>query len=140
MFPLGGLSASVAVLQPLSPGSDTLPSHGTCTLYLQLSNGMTRYAFDLSDGSLNAGVYQDSYMFVAGEPYDPVAHRYLRIREREGNIQWHISSDGCSWAQMAQVAVPGNDVAMVILGCGVYAPPRSAPGEALLDDLTVRTR
>jgi hypothetical protein len=49
--------------------------------------------------------------------YDPVAHRWWRIRETGGNVQWHTSPDGTAWTQRRSKAAGRTwDLGAVELG------------------------
>lgn len=54
-----------------------------------------------NDAALGGGDHQ-----VFEIPYDPVAHRWWRIRESSGTCYWDTSPDGTNWTNQASAATP----------------------------------
>ena len=100
------------------------------------------------DGGTIAFNYQDGYMecfqdvgtvttLLYKAPYDPVAHRWLRLRETQGTTFWEVSPDGRAWTVLVSKPDP-------ILLTHVYfyleVGVRSAipsPGMAIYDNFNV---
>lgn len=73
--------------------------------------------FEGSYQSLEISTYNDEWILAkhgdssgwhvyAEIPYDPVAHRWWRIRERDGTTYWEVSSEGFSWTVLASAPNP----------------------------------
>lgn len=63
-------------------------------------------------------------------PYDPVAHRHMRLREGGGTLFFETSPDGSTWTARKQVATPFSlDLVRVEIAAGV-PQPEAAPGFA----------
>lgn len=66
-------------------------------------------------------------------PYDPVAHRFLRLRQGAGQLFYEVSSDGDCWTTVGQgVADPSTATARLVL-----FPGTSFPGLSRFDDWCV---
>ncbi|HEY0036816.1 MAG TPA: vanadium-dependent haloperoxidase [Longimicrobium sp.] len=89
-------------------------------------------------------VVAGNYTFFDERPYDPDLHRWLRLRERDGNTYWETSPDGCEWMVLASRPNPINlgAVRLSVL-TGSYQTV-TAPGVAIFDNFntgeTSRTR
>lgn len=72
-----------------------------------------------------------------GIPYDPVAHRWWRMRERAGTLYWEVSPDGYGWTVIdsAPMPTPLSQV-QVVLAAGAQTPSPN-PGVALFDNLNM---
>jgi hypothetical protein len=70
-------------------------------------------------------------------PYDPVAHRWWRIRERAGTTYFEVSPNGYDWTVLDSVPtpIPVNGV-QVVLGAGAQTPSPD-PGVAIFDNLNM---
>jgi hypothetical protein len=55
-------------------------------------------AFRVSD-VLTARSADDEF---ASAPYDPDAHRFLRLRANQGTVVWEVSADGTNFSLFAQ--------------------------------------
>lgn len=53
----------------------------------------------------------DAFMTVAQTTYDPIAHRFWKLAEADGEVTWSTSPDGDRYTELARFAVP--DVSMV---------------------------
>jgi hypothetical protein len=88
----------------------------------------------------NVNAYQEvggTYTRLAQLPYDPVRHRWLRLREWLGVLYWETSPDGCAWEVLASKAPPVALTAVTLdIGAGTWAPVAS-PGVAVLDNFNV---
>ena len=52
-------------------------------------------------------------------PYNPISHKWLRIRHASGNIIWDTSPDGITWTQYATTPYTfANDAWAVNFSCG----------------------
>jgi hypothetical protein len=70
-----------------------------------------------SNGTSLAAEYQinGTYTTPATTPYDPVAHRWWRIRESGGTIYYEYSSNANGWSVLASVAAPFAVTNMMVL-------------------------
>jgi hypothetical protein len=111
-----------------------------CEQYLNLGpDASNRLVITIAQGSISfaqrvAGVVTNLEVL----PYDRVAHRWIRIRERAGTTYWETSSDGTEWVTRASRTNPftltsvGVDIAA---GCYLAVP---APGMAVFDNVNVQ--
>jgi hypothetical protein len=68
-------------------------------------------------------------------PYDPAAHRWLRIREQGGTIFWEASPDAEHWTVLAERGAPFAVTALELeFGAGAYQAVAS-PGMAIFDNV-----
>ncbi|HEX6750700.1 MAG TPA: vanadium-dependent haloperoxidase [Longimicrobium sp.] len=77
---------------------------------------------------------------LARVQYDPVAHRWLRLREQGGTVYWETSPDGAAWTvQAMQRPNPITLTAVYALfGAGTFAGYAIAsPGVAVFDNFNV---
>lgn len=71
---------------------------------------------------------------VASVTWDPVAHRWWRIREAGGTIYWDTSPDGMAWMNRASETVPFAVTAPhIVIGAGTNSP-YSTPGQVRYDN------
>ena len=74
---------------------------------------------------------------VGVEPYDPVQHRWWRIRENNGITYWETSADRMTWKIGAQTMNPLTlDALEVALAAGTGSAVNN-PGEAHFDNFNV---
>lgn len=89
-------------------------------------------------GDLSFGVIEDgTYQTIASLLYDPVDHRWWRLREAGGTAFFETSPDGAAWTTRADAPTPAPLTAVdVILGGGTWLPV-VAPGEARYDNFNL---
>ncbi len=74
---------------------------------------------------------------VGAELYDPMQHRWWRIREKTGMIYWETSADGMTWNIRAQTMTPMPvDAVQVSLAAGTGSVV-AMPGEAHFDNFNI---
>lgn len=75
--------------------------------FLTITTGGDDYiAIGQRGGSFRASrTIDDAWMQLGSEPYDPVAHRFWKIRETAGTVYWEYSSDGADWQSLASAPV-----------------------------------
>ena len=74
---------------------------------------------------------------LAAKPYDPIAHRWWRIREKNGTTYWETSANGTNWTIAAQTM---NPVPVTAFDIQLVAGTGSAvmnPGEAHFDHFNI---
>jgi hypothetical protein len=109
------------------------PSTAPAEAYVALSDSNNHgYGFSVYDGTLHT-YYNNGMPFTrTSEPYDPMAHRWLRIGfdMDQGTIEWETSPDASEWQLVdEELAI---DVAFVIesadleIGAGAWDGPVSA--------------
>jgi fibronectin type 3 domain-containing protein len=84
-------------------------SNGNDETYLWFSDVLGNWvAWDVWGGlSINAGVNVDGVSPTFTQmPYDPVNHKYLRIRESSGTLYWDTSPDGKTWTTFRSISTP----------------------------------
>jgi hypothetical protein len=81
-------------------------------------------------------IYNSEHTYLNSIPYDPVAHRYWRIREAAGSTYWELSPDAQSWTQLASEPTVVQLSGIIIgIGAGAYQVEPSPPGTARFDNL-----
>jgi hypothetical protein len=115
------------------------PTSGGAFAWLSVDNRSTPGAADtaameVADGELYARVPPGRLATVA---YDPVEHRWLRMRESGGLLYWETSPDGSAWNELHVAASP-FDLSAVELELGLQASPGdTVPAVARFDNLNV---
>ncbi|HEU0076630.1 MAG TPA: vanadium-dependent haloperoxidase [Longimicrobiaceae bacterium] len=109
--------------------------------YLQARiDNSNRAQFEVTGGNLFCEVIvAGATTTLAYVPYDPVRHRWLRLREQRGMLYWEVSADGDAWTVVASRSPhPFNLTAVLALfGAGTFvAVP--APGVAVFDNFNVQ--
>ncbi|HEY0018209.1 MAG TPA: hypothetical protein VGC13_17980 [Longimicrobium sp.] len=109
--------------------------------YLQATLGSgDRVQFQVTGGNLNADiVISNTTTKLARIPYDPVAHRWLRIREAFGTVYWEVSADGTVWHVVASRSPhPITLTAVYALFGGGTLVAVPAPGVVVFDNFNVQ--
>jgi len=114
-------------------------TESTTYAYLVVSLGGSDYIeITQYKGSLAfARTQQGTTTTLKSIPYDPVLHRYLRIREAEGVTYWETSSDGetfTSQASLSSALIFPLQLVRVVLGAGTDGGTTN-PGEPRFDRL-----
>jgi hypothetical protein len=121
-------------LYDLTDSSITVEVVQTATVYTYLEarydhDNNTKLSMWLSGGTLET--------WNTSVSYDPVAHRWWRIRERAGTTYFDVSPDGYDWTviDFTPTPIPVNGVE-VVLGAGAQTPVPN-PGVAIFDNLNM---
>src|SRR5690606_38691324 len=72
---------------------------------------------------------EEDFLSLVTEPYDPVAHRWLRIRDEGGALYFEHSADGVTWEELAVRSpnqIPVDDL-LVSLGVRTNGSASDAP-------------
>lgn len=70
--------------------------------------------------------------------YDPVEHRWLRIRESGGTVYWETSPDSLNWtAQRNKTSTHANLTQLTIVIYAGYWGSEPTPGMAIVDNLNI---
>lgn len=105
----------------------------------QLQNGATQIMLFVGDGVLVAGVLlSGTFTRLQDLPYDPVAHRWLRLRERAGITYWETAPDGVNWTIVHSAPDPfdlSSVQAVIAAQVGSAVP---SPGFAVFDNFNVQ--
>lgn len=106
--------------------------------YWQLYHSTGTVVFRVQGNSLLSEVNTTGMPQVATTvPYDPVAHRWWRIRESAGSVHHETSADGMSWSVQQSVSTP-DYVANSAVGIGRVSESNSAtPGTTVFDRFNV---
>ncbi|HYR07062.1 MAG TPA: hypothetical protein VEQ60_04825, partial [Longimicrobium sp.] len=81
-----------------------------------------------------AGVFTS----LAVVPYNPRAHRWLRLRENVGTLYYEASADGNTWNEIARTPTPFSLTSVTLeIAAGVFASTAS-PGLAVFDNFNVQ--
>jgi len=128
------LTGSSAIIQ--TPEMLNATSNAYATFYLRTPGG-PRVEFVQQGGQLGMNRVQVSgtmFTQLALIPYDPVMHRWLRLREVGGTTFWDTSPDGTNWMQRAGENVPfALSAVEVSFGAG-SSLTSTTPGTARFDD------
>jgi hypothetical protein len=74
-------------------------------LWFNVGRNSDNYFEILVDGNNNLRLtYEDDgdYVTISEEPFDPIAHRFWRLREADGNVHYEVSPDGSNWTEKTQ--------------------------------------
>jgi len=128
LYDLTSSSITIEVVQVLHqvPGTETFLSAG--------SNDANRVLLVASAGQLGCvQIVVGTTKILAACPYDPVAHRWWRLREGQGTTWWEVSPDGERWTALFSKDNPTNLVSCVLMfGAGTTQPVVN-PGFAIFD-------
>jgi hypothetical protein len=103
-------------------------------------------AFDRSRKIVGLGRLGDSLVaFVAGDPIQTIRsipfsdsdHRYWRIRESGGELEFEVADDSQSFTPFTTLTDPGLDLGAVMVGLELFTgdPPIAAIGTSEFDDV-----
>jgi hypothetical protein len=109
---------------------------GEASLRVTRDNGANQLGIVVANGRLGfMQILGSVYTSLDTVPYDPVAHRWLRLRERHGTMFWEVSADGCDWTTVFSKAAPFDLTAIFVeLNAGAFGQVPS-PGVAAFDSL-----
>jgi hypothetical protein len=109
---------------------------GEASLRVTRDNGANQLGIVVANGRLGfMQILGSVYTSLDTVPYDPVAHRWLRLRERQGTMFWEVSADGCDWTTVFSKAAPFDLTAIFVeLNAGAFGQVPS-PGVAAFDSL-----
>jgi hypothetical protein len=126
-----GCAALIEVEPAAVPG-------GTAETYLAITqdDDTNRVFMDYAGGSLEFAVYKGgARLHDDALTFDPVAHRWWRVREEGGKCFGGVSSNGTVWHDVFEADCPTSfDAAYVGFGAGTYVPSADDPGETRFDD------
>ena len=119
-------------------GSDMIaevvpPSGSAYQVWMTLYNGTSYPQIGYNGGQLTANLIQSSVTsFTQSVTYDPVNHRWWRIRESLGTIYFDVSSVGVTWTNLWSTTYT-----MVITGVSPAFTGTASAGSATADVLNV---
>jgi hypothetical protein len=118
----------------------TAIAHPSVETRLYVSDAAGNYLkLTVSNGTLRAEQWVGALTNLTLAPYDPAAHRWLRIRERHGKVHYETSPDGEEWTTLASDDTPFTVSAVFIrFGSAAYQAVAS-PGTAIFDNLNTPT-
>jgi hypothetical protein len=111
--------------------------------YLSAYNGSLStgdfVALTVAGGYVSAGRRgQGVYTLLAFIPYDPSVHRWLRLRERAGTINYEASGNGSTWTPIATAGTPPNMASVTLeIAAGAFQA-KPSPGFAVFDNFNVQ--
>jgi hypothetical protein len=96
--------------------------------------------FQVADGKLQCEVYiAQVWTQLADVSYDPVRHRWLRLRERLGTLYWEVSADGEEWEVVLDRSPHPINLTAVKARFGAEVTAAvGAGGVAIFDNFNVR--
>jgi hypothetical protein len=108
------------------------------TAFLASDSSSNFVYFNVEGGNLQCWQkVSGTFTRLARVPYDPIAHRWLRMRESAGTTFWETSPDGCTWTVLVSRPAPFSLTAVTInlqVGLDGSVP---APGMAVFDNFNV---
>lgn len=126
--PYNGLERDVTVRLVGAPFDDG----SNCYLTLVAADDSDSYGIVVTGGLIAGGRSNDDNPLV---PYDPAQHRWWRIRERGGSVEFAASSDGRSWSVLNSAPTPPwADLIRINVGGGTYMPSTPA-APCVFDDV-----
>ncbi|HEX8245522.1 MAG TPA: hypothetical protein VF541_18565, partial [Longimicrobium sp.] len=113
------------------------PRTGQARLRAYLSEG-NELSIGLVDGVFRCEQQSGgAYLVFLTLPYDPQAHRWLRIRELNGTVYWETSPDAGAWTTLYSAPAP---FALTAISPGIFTGTYQAapsPGVVIFDNLNV---
>jgi hypothetical protein len=128
---LSGACVTIDVSVVASPAADvdTFLAVGGAPLQLSITaqDGRLEARSDEGDGAVRHG----------SAPYDPIAHRFWRIRDAGTSIHYEVSEDGVRWTSLGILSEPvGLSSATLFFGTGAYLAADDA-GDAQFESLVI---
>jgi hypothetical protein len=99
-----------------------------------------RVQIQVTGGNLNCDLFVAGvFTKLARIPHDPMAHRWLRLREAFGTVYWEVSPDGEQWTVVASRSPHPITLTAVyaLFGGGTLVAVR-APGTVVFDNFNVQ--
>jgi membrane-associated phospholipid phosphatase len=122
----------IELVQPLRP------AEGAETTFSVDIDGINALLFSIEAGNLKClALTAGTWTLLKQVPYDPVRHRWLRLREGLGRIYWEISRDGAVWGILAGTPDPAALKTVTIRFQGGLHESVSSPGVAIFDNFNV---
>jgi hypothetical protein len=113
----------------------TLNQTEAASTLLGAINGADHLDLWVEDGWLNCSQYvQVTYTLHTRVRYDPSAHRWWRLRERDGNSYWETSADGAGWEVQASRPNPFSLTAVQGRLAASTSAATASPGVAIFDN------
>jgi hypothetical protein len=85
------------LVQPLAAGIGEVQlavvRNGSFSVRFRIANDTLRVRREVNDSEIDV---------IPPIAYDPVGHRWLKIREVNGNVSWEVSQDGAAYTPVAQ--------------------------------------
>lgn len=126
--PYSGLERDVTVRLVGAP----VDQGANCYLTLVTPDDLASYGILVTSGGLAGGLSTVDNPLV---PYDPAQHRWWRIRERDGTLEFAASPDGRAWTLLQSAPTPvWADQVRINLGGGTFMPSTPA-APCVFDDL-----
>src|SRR5688500_14283263 len=132
VYDLSGSEIRVEVVRTLNAASNAVTY-----LTAQASNNVDHIYIRTEGSSLICSWLIGSYTVLASTPYDPVAHRWWRLRELGGTLYWETSPDCARWEVQASHPTPAGYTA-TRTGLGMIASTVASPGVAIFDNFNVQ--
>ena len=130
-YDLTDSSAHVELVQPLRAAT---AAH---TMFVVFDSNNSVY-FTVEGGYLQGWQnVSGAHTRLARTPYDPAAHRWLRLRESAGTTFWETSFEGRAWAVLFSKPNPIDLIAVSIKLEARLDGNVPAPGVAIFDNLNV---
>ena len=99
--------------------------------FFRFTNGTGLFGISISDDMISMGVAPSQILTL---PYDPVAHRHLRVAHAGSTLAFSTSPDGLVWTQLHTAPAPPF-ASTVSIGLGATNPKASpSPGTVTFAD------
>jgi hypothetical protein len=136
-FDMRDSEARVEVVQALSQGP------GTATFLSAVADGTTEVFLTIEDGKLQAGseTVSGGLLIYAEVPYQPERHRWLRLRDQAGTLNWEFSAEGKDFEVLYRSGWPFDPATplLLVFGAGTQQEVQ-APGFAAFDNFNFAER
>ncbi|MEX1366674.1 MAG: hypothetical protein AB1Z98_26345 [Nannocystaceae bacterium] len=115
-------------------------------VYVTLIGEQATYGFDVASEELATFEHTDDYSVRVVEPFDPQAHRWVRMAfdEQAGTLQWQVSPDGFDWTTIdseTELATGWSPSSTSLeIGGGLWTGPYAADPLFLVDNAFVCSR
>lgn len=130
------LTANYAQIEVVSVPSQSTSAQVIFKIQYDSNNAI---AFIESAGTLafQTNVAGGGYTSVASVTYNPIAHRFWRIRELSGAVYWDTSPDGINWTSQASTLTPIDITSTFVeFSAGTYQSETN-PGSAIFDNFNI---
>jgi hypothetical protein len=111
---------------------------GNAITYLLVYPGTGQFNMRTERGWLICSQLIGSYIEFARVPYDSEAHRWWRLRERDGTTYWETSGDSVLWEVQASRPNPASLVACRVRLFALSSSTVASPGVAIFDNFNLQ--
>lgn len=99
--------------------------------------GISIETFDGGAKTIKFNRWSSGSLSTTSITYDPVAHKYIRIRHSGSNILWETSPDGVTWTTRRSLATPWAITSMGVTLGATKDSNTGSPGIAAFDNFNL---